>query len=197
MNGGDVKMLQKGNIGGRVAVSGSWVFYTEPKTGLCRMWEDGSYVRVLVNDPSAVLINVTEGHIYFTRYQTKSLHRSWEDGDNEEEFPIFGKDVIHIADGEIYSTDPDGLNFYRMKMDRTKMNRVDMDISQESFYRIRHVDSADGWIFYDVGESLFRMRADGSDEEKLSDGTIEGIRKVVEDWIYYVKDGKLFRKPMP
>ncbi|MCL2712944.1 MAG: DUF5050 domain-containing protein, partial [Methanomassiliicoccaceae archaeon] len=139
---------------------------------------------------------VTEGHIYFTKNNAKSLHRSWEDGDNQEEFPVLDKDVIHIADGGIYAADPGGMNFYRMKIDRTKMNISDMDMSQESFHSIRHVDAADGWIFYDVGGSLFRVRADGSDEEKLSDGMIEGIRKVVDDWIYYVKDGKLFRKPI-
>ena len=193
----DVQPLRKGNITGRIAVSGSWVYYADPDTGLCRMWEDGSYVRILIPDTSADLVNVTEGHIYFTKGHTKELYRSWEDGDNQEPFPIFGKDAIHIADGWIYSKDPDGTEFYRMKMDRTKMNRSKMEMHQEGFHRIIHVDAADGWISYDVDGSLFRMRADGSDEEKISDGMIEGIRKAVDDQMYYVRDGRLFRRPIP
>jgi len=193
-DGGDVHLLRKGNIRGRIAVSGSWVYYTELNGGLCRMWEDGSYVCVLVDDPSAELINVTEGHIYFTKNETKDLYRSWEDGDNKEHFDIFGKVAIHVADGWIYSKDSDGTNFYRMKIDRTKMNRSQMELNHEHFHRIRHVDTADGRIYYDADGSLFRMSADGSDSEKLSDGTIEGVRKVIDDHIYCVRNEKLFRE---
>jgi hypothetical protein len=192
-DGGVSQLLQKGNIRGRFVVLGSWGYYASDE-GLCRMYEDGSYVRILVPDPSASLINVTEGHVYFTKGDTNDLHRSWDDGDNQEKFDIFDKEVIHVADGKIYSKDRDKMNYFVMNIDRTKLNRSKMDLRHENFHAIEHIDTADGWIFYDVGNDLFRMRTDGTDTEQLLNGTEEGIRKAVDDHLYYIKDKKLFSR---
>ena len=192
-DGGVSQLLQKGNIRGKFIVIGSWGYYASDE-GLCRMYEDGSYVRILVPDPSASLINVTEGHVYFTKGDTNDLHRSWDDGDNQEKFDIFDKEVIHVADGKIYSKDRDKMNYFVMNIDRTKLNRSKMDLRHENFHAIEHIDTADGWIFYDVGNDLFRMRTDGTDTEQLLNGTEEGIRKAVDDHLYYIKDKKLFSR---
>lgn len=128
-----------------------------------------------------------EGWVYYSPIGGNGLYRVRSDGTDIEK--IVDKEVgnLNVYDGWLYyqnvSDDRDE-SIYRMATDGSSNERLNFKSSWS-------MNISAGWIYYRAGGDIYRMRPDGSKEEKfLAESSSNGIYMtsplVIDNWLYYI-----------
>jgi hypothetical protein len=174
-----------------VSVCGDWIYYTNGSVGewisnnkIYKIKTDGTSEQMICDDMCSNL--VVEGDwIYYLSdvssnkgYYNSYLYRIKLDGSEKTkvyEIPMY--DFI-ISNEQIIFNDDDGLSI----MDMSGQNVRHVATGINMYY------NTDGtWIYYSDDApygGLYRIKPDGTNNEKLSDNRIANIH-IVGDWIYY------------
>ncbi len=146
---------------------------------LYKISTDGTGLTALNNYASIPQI-VDSDWVYYTNIDDNgSIYKIRLDGTENTKFNNRRSDYLDFDEEYIYSYCPDDGNTYRVKKDGTEESAI---IDQSPFYTVDN-----GWITYDHGTGLGKIRTDGTGKTMLINlYQSTGDQLVVDgDWIYY------------
>ena len=153
-----------------------------------KMKTDGTE-RQKLSDDTPFAITVTDGWIYYS-FNNK-IYRIKTDGSERQElgFTSMASSVIATEDWVYYYDRDYGL--CRIKTDASNPQRLTPENSTP-FNMLGYFHVVDEWIYFSSNDldsntsNFYKMKADGSDPQKLSDFKtgISGIQ-ILDDWIYF------------
>lgn len=127
---------------------------------------------------------VADGWIYFT---DDRIFKMKTDGTEHTNLVRLCQDMSLSGDWIYYLVpdmdNPGDVYLYRIRTDGTDETKLT---------ELCHIaDYDDEWIYYsDMDDSgIYKMKFDGTEKQKLTEDTALYQLKVVNDWIYYLKDG--------
>lgn len=129
---------------------------------------------------------VSDGWIYFTNHR---IFKMRIDGSERENLVGFCQDMSLSGDWIYYLTDmkDDGYGLYRIRTDGTE--------EKELIGECGAIDYDNEWIYCSNADfsdendkGIYKIKYDRSEKHKLTEDTAIQL-KVVDDWVYYVKDG--------
>ena len=131
--------------------------------------------------------------IYFSNYKKDSyLYKMKNDGTERQLLLRGSVGNVNVVGEWVYYTDSDWdkNGIFKIKINGTKETKL-----CSGDYYWMHV--ADGWIYYsktNMGDPLYRMRLDGSDNMVVSDDYC-WFPNIVGEWLYYMKpeDNKVYK----
>ncbi len=174
IEGGDREKLSEGY---GFHLKGDWIYYNTFESGprINRMKKDGSDDSVVFEE-AAILLDVSDEHIYYSDESGNNLKKITLDGSAVEELNIDNVYLFQAIEDELYYVtqpaipEPDN-QLYRAKMDGSGITKLSDD---DSFF----MEVAGGWIYYismdeaSYSFKLNKMKKDGSDKETFK---AEGI----------------------
>ena len=190
---------------GNITVRGEWIYYAEKfgsqPGGICRIKTNGKGYRRLTND-KATCVNIEGEWIYYVNRIDNAIYRVKTNGQErtklisgEAENPLLANsitDLIFVEDWLYYI---EAGQIIKVLCDGTEKTRVGK-------IRTGNMNVHNGWIYYapQNGMGIYRMKTDGSSEEKISNlqGSI-GLINIAGGWLLTVDiyDLKMFLIRMP
>lgn len=175
--------LFNGTTVSRIMKSGDWIYYVNIKEDALFKMKSDMTEKTKIADITDYMV-IQGDTIYFFDAEN-GISRIGTDGtgyakvaDLSEE-KAFG---FYVSDGWIYYGTKTG-SIYKMRTDGTAKAKV-ADIS--AFYGDMNVSG--DWIYYKDGNTLSKMKTDGSGATKLSENV--ELFEVKDDWVYYGEAGK-------
>lgn len=179
------------SAGGFAAIQDDWIYYAS-NTGLYRIKTDNSDQQQLSEESfiDIVLgINVTGEWLLYRHPNNFRLYRMKTDGTNNEPLTDDRIGSFLVKNDWIYSKDANCV--YRMRIDGKGEKQI---IARDPLCIEGGIQIVGDWIYYVNGESsLWRVKIDGSQSQKLTQMPSYVIFQVVGDQIYYVQDRTLFQ----
>lgn len=186
-DGTDGEILNKDMRAPQVLVYEDWIYYTgwsQEDVYLYRMKTDGTEETCF--DIKTTAFNINDGWIYFTDRSDSKYYKMRLDGSEKTGVDADYSKAAFI-DGWIYYCDEG--RPAKMRADGTERKILTEDT-------VRYFNVAEGWIYYTSGsdgESINKMRTDGTEVTKLNAGSAYFLINIAGDWIYYNIAGEYYR----
>jgi hypothetical protein len=146
-------------------VVGDWLFYCNTADGnrIYKMRTNGNESQKVSDDPGVYLAVVDDWMYYALESENENLYRARLDG--SERTMLTGEPMreAYCADGVLYAARRSGGGLYRANPDASDSSMISTRVAESYF-------EYDGWIYLvseDHGLAIFRIRPDGTGEEKL------------------------------
>lgn len=174
-----------------INVLDDWIYYisSSEKYNLCKIKTNGED-KCYLNSFRTSSVNVSEGWIYYVASSGESSNAIWKcrlDG-SEKTLLSYDQSYWLFMDSKwLYFT----LNNSSDESDENSNAIYRMDFNGENRQKIgrgKDLCIEDGYIYYsnlDDEKKLYRMRADGSEKEKICEDSAGSIN-VSGEWIYYL-----------
>ncbi|MCL2577699.1 MAG: DUF5050 domain-containing protein [Defluviitaleaceae bacterium] len=177
----------------RIFLAENWLIFTLAadihsvrESNLYRMSIDGE-TQERISNINPASITVADGWIYYAdRDKNQAVYRIRTDG--TERMRLSNSEArgrIIVDDGWVYYSDfTDDISIFKIRIDGTEHQQVVARTSHE--WTDAGFNIFDGWIYFSsyLSDGIYRIRTDGTDRQKISDGFGREI-SIIDDWIYY------------
>lgn len=179
-------MMNGERRGGQVTAQGEWVYFSSRSQNgaLYKMSLDGESIEKL-SDDSACFLNVAGDWIYYcNQSDNNKLYKIRTDGSERTPVSDDSCEYISLSNGWLYYlTLNDG--FCRVRTDGSERTKL-----SDAFMKFPYVTGE--WVYYSSKEdtgAIWRVRVDGSEEQRLSERGQWVISYCISDgWVYYLAD---------
>lgn len=146
-------------------VVGDWLYYCNSLDGnrIYKMRTNGNESQKVSDDPGVYLAVVDDWMYYTLESENENLYRARLDGSERTMLSGEPTKEAYCADGVLYAARRDGDGLYRANPDASDSSMISTRVAESYF-------EYDGWVYLvseDHGLAIFRIRPDGTGEEKL------------------------------
>lgn len=177
------------DIGDYMVIRGDTIYFFDGEGDISRIGTDGTgYAKVAdVSEENMFGFYVSGDWIYYG-LKSGSIYRIKTDGTENTgiaDISSFNGNMNVSADWIYYKS---GISLFKMRTDGTEATKL---LDNVELFEVK-----DDWIYYgevsEKGEhkNICRMKLDGAEKSTLADGAFAAIDG---DWLYYLKEGWLYR----
>lgn len=167
-------------------IADGWIYFCSPYEGVYKIKTDGTEHQMLIAEENIWNLHMIGEWLYFYKDSSGSIYKVKTDGSEKTE--IYRYKGNNLINSESVCVDKN--NIYYSETDFWGTNAVSaVSIEEDNINALvsdyaTHMIVEGEWIYYGNGDAIYKIKADGSENQQILESR-HGYFNVLDEWIYY------------